>query len=61
MKTKVLLMLHIFDNDLLKGFLSKTKKKPALVIFICIDTRCVQFVLKDSEILYLFKYLKCYF
>lgn len=39
-------MLRIFDNDLSKGFLSKIT---ALVIFICIDTRCVQFVLKYSK------------
>ena len=29
-----------------------------LVIFICIGTRCVQFVFKDNKILYLFNYLK---
>ena len=47
----MLLKLHIFD-------MMHHSKVTTLVIFICIGTRCVQFVLKDNKILYLFKYLK---
>lgn len=55
---KVLLKLHIFDNDVSERFLSKVT---ALVIFYMywhqICTVCVK---KDNKILYLFKYLKIF-
>lgn len=58
MKNKSATKATYFWYDVSEGVLSKVT---TLVIFICIGTRCVQFVLKDNKILYLFKYLKCSF
>lgn len=55
MKNKSATKATYFWYDVSEGVLSKVT---TLVIFICNGTRCVQFVLKDNKILYLFKYLK---
>ncbi len=55
MKNKSATKATYFWYDVSERVLSKVT---TLVIFICIGTRFVQFVLKDNKILYLFKYLK---